>query len=47
MFVYRVDLGSKGIYYRTMVGPYADASEATQLCSSLKSAGGSCIVQRN
>jgi hypothetical protein len=47
MFVYRVDLGSKGVYYRTMVGPYADASEATQLCSSLKSAGATCIVQRN
>ena len=47
MFVYRVDLGAKGIYYRTMVGPYANAAEATQLCSSLKSAGGSCIVQRN
>jgi hypothetical protein len=47
MFVYRVDLGAKGIYYRTMVGPYANASEATELCSSLKAAGATCIVQRN
>jgi hypothetical protein len=47
MFVHKVDLGAKGIYYRTMVGPFASASEATQLCSSLKSAGGSCLVQRN
>jgi hypothetical protein len=47
MFVYRVDLGAKGVYYRTMIGPYSDAAEATELCSSLKSAGGSCIVQRN
>jgi len=47
MFVYRVDLGAKGIYYRTMVGPYANASEATELCSSLKAAGATCIIQRN
>ena len=47
MFVYSVNLGAKGVYYRTMIGPYADATEATELCSSLKSAGGSCIVQKN
>jgi hypothetical protein len=47
MFVHKVDLGSKGIYYRTMVGPFASASEAAGLCSSLKSAGGSCLVQKN
>jgi hypothetical protein len=47
MFVHRVDLGAKGIYYRTMVGPFASAAEASELCSGLKSAGGSCIVQKN
>jgi sporulation related protein len=47
MFVYSVNLGAKGVYYRTMIGPYAEAAEATEICSSLKSAGGSCIVQRN
>ena len=43
----RADLGAKGIYYRTMVGPFASADEATELCSNLKAAGGSCLVQKN
>ena len=41
-----VDLGAKGVYYRAMVGPMA-SEEASQLCSSLKAAGGQCIIQRN
>jgi hypothetical protein len=45
--VRRADLGTKGIYYRALVGPFASAEEASRLCSSLKAAGGSCIVQRN
>ena len=45
--VRRVDLGDKGIYFRAMVGPFANGSAATDLCSSLKAAGGSCIIQRN
>ena len=43
----RVDLGEKGIYFRAMVGPFGSSGEAGDLCSSLKSAGGSCLVQRN
>ena len=43
----RADLGEKGIYYRALVGPFAAAEEAGQLCNSLKSAGGQCVVQRN
>jgi hypothetical protein len=43
----RADLGAKGVYYRALVGPFASAEEATAMCSGLKSAGGSCIVQRN
>src|SRR5208282_2679386 len=43
----RADLGSKGVYYRALVGPFASMEEAAGLCSSLKAAGGSCIVQRN
>ena len=43
----KVDLGAKGIYYRAMVGPFATGGEASELCSSLKAAGGQCIVQRN
>ena len=45
--VLKVELGSKGTYYRAMVGPFANASEAAELCSSLKSAGGQCLIQRN
>jgi hypothetical protein len=43
----RADLGSKGIYFRAMVGPFASVDQATQFCGSLKSAGGQCVVQRN
>jgi len=43
----RADLGEKGIYFRTMVGPFASVDQATQFCGSLKSAGGQCVVQRN
>ncbi|HET8919628.1 MAG TPA: SPOR domain-containing protein [Xanthobacteraceae bacterium] len=43
----RADLGAKGIFFRTMVGPFASADEATELCSNLKAAGGSCLVQKN
>jgi hypothetical protein len=43
----KVDLGSKGTYYRALVGPFANGNEATQLCSGLKASGGQCIIQRN
>jgi hypothetical protein len=43
----RADLGEKGIYFRTMVGPFASIDQATQFCGSLKSAGGQCVIQRN
>ncbi|RJF70385.1 SPOR domain-containing protein [Rhodopseudomonas palustris] len=43
----RADLGSKGVYYRAMVGPFGTPDQAQQLCGSLKSAGGQCVVQRN
>jgi SPOR domain len=43
----RADLGAKGIYFRAMVGPFTSADQATELCSNLKAAGGSCIVQKN
>jgi hypothetical protein len=46
-FVRRVDLGSRGVYFRAMVGPFATAEDAAQLCSSLKAAGGQCLIQRN
>ncbi len=45
--VRRADLGAKGIYYRALVGPYASMEQAAGVCSSLKAAGGTCIVQKN
>jgi cell division septation protein DedD len=45
--VRRADLGKRGVFYRAMVGPFGSASEANRLCSSLKAAGGQCIIQRN
>jgi cell division septation protein DedD len=41
------DQGERGIYFAAQVGPFADRSKADQLCEQLKSAGGSCFVQRN
>ena len=43
----RADLGSKGVYYRTMVGPFGSTEEAAKFCGNLKSAGGQCHIQRN
>jgi hypothetical protein len=45
--VRRADLGDKGVFYRALVGPYASMEQAAGVCSSLKAAGGTCIVQRN
>jgi len=45
--VRRADLGDKGVYYRALVGPFASMEEAAGLCSSLKAAGGTCLIQRN
>jgi hypothetical protein len=44
--VRRADLGDKGVYYRALVGPFASAEQAAGVCSSLKAAGGTCIVQK-
>jgi hypothetical protein len=43
----RADLGDKGVYYRTMVGPFLSTEEAAQFCGNLKSAGGQCVIQKN
>jgi len=43
----RADLGSKGVYYRTMVGPFRSVQEASQFCASYKAAGGQCVVPGN
>lgn len=38
------DLGDRGTYYRVKVGPFGSRDEASTFCSSLKSAGGDCVV---
>jgi hypothetical protein len=38
--VTRADLGERGVYYRAQVGPFPTVEEATDLCNSLKQAGG-------
>jgi hypothetical protein len=42
----RADLGERGVYYRAQV-PFGSQSEAAEFCTSLKNAGGQCLVQRN
>jgi hypothetical protein len=42
----QADLGAKGVYFRALV-PAGSSAEAAELCSNLKSAGGSCLIQRN
>lgn len=43
----RADLGEKGVFYRAMVGPFGSRDEAVQVCTSLKAAGGQCVIQGN
>jgi hypothetical protein len=45
--VRRADLGSRGVYYRAMVGPFGTREEAVEVCTSLKAAGGDCLIQTN
>ncbi len=42
----RADLGEKGTYYRAQI-PFASQGAASEFCSSLKAAGGQCVVARN
>jgi hypothetical protein len=44
--VRRADLGDKGVFYRALVGPFGSMEQAAGVCSSLKAAGGNCIVQK-
>jgi hypothetical protein len=41
--IQRADLGSRGVFYRARVGPFA-AADARRLCDDLKAAGGDCIL---
>lgn len=43
----RVDLGERGVFYRAQVGPFTSRAQASEVCQSLKAAGGACVIQRN
>jgi hypothetical protein len=43
----RVDLGERGVFYRAQVGPFGSRAQASEVCQSLKAAGGECVIQRN
>jgi cell division septation protein DedD len=43
----RKDQGERGVFFAAQVGPYGTKEEATQVCEGLKSAGGTCFVQKN
>ena len=41
------DLGPEGIYFRAFIGPFVSQKEAARVCSTLKAAGESCLVEKN
>jgi hypothetical protein len=41
------DLGPEGIYYRASIGPFVSMKAAAKVCSSLRAAGESCLVEKN
>jgi hypothetical protein len=43
----RTDLGPEGTYYQASIGPFVSRKAAAGVCSSLKSAGESCLVEKN
>ena len=47
LLIRKKEIAGKGTFYGAQVGPFANRDDATQLCDSLKSAGGTCLVQRN
>lgn len=46
-FIRKADLGDKGVFYRAQLGPFTTIHQANELCASLKTAGGQCVVQKN
>jgi len=40
------DLGSKGLFYRLMVGAFMDRGDADKLCNTIKNSGGTCLVKK-
>jgi hypothetical protein len=42
----RTDFGPEGTYYQAAVGPFVSKKAAAGVCSSLKAAGESCLVDK-
>src|SRR5690349_11700365 len=42
--VRRADLGSRGVWFRVLVGPFADRPAADRMCARLKAEGGTCFA---
>jgi hypothetical protein len=47
MLIRKKEVPGHGTFYGAQVGPFASRSDAVSLCENLKSAGGTCIVQRD
>jgi hypothetical protein len=45
--VRRTNLGPEGIYYQASIGPFVSMKAAAGVCSKLKAAGESCLVEKN
>ncbi|NIY74423.1 SPOR domain-containing protein [Thalassospira sp. HF15] len=46
MFVQRIDIEGKGIFYRLQAGPLGDAAAAEKLCTDLKERSVGCLIVR-
>ena len=44
--VRKVDLGDKGIWYRSRIGPFSDKAAANDACDKLKADGGACMLAK-
>jgi cell division septation protein DedD len=44
LLVERADLGTKGVYYRLQIGPFASRQEAERICQDIKASGGDCLL---
>jgi hypothetical protein len=45
MHIEKVDLGTKGIYYRVQAGPFTDKNAARDICAKLTPKGQPCLVK--
>ena len=43
--IQRADLGSRGVFYRLRIGPFASSSAANSHCSQLKAGGQDCLTR--